>query len=153
MQVRPLLTAYWLQLDSQVQPPTLAPQSMLTGSPLLTVQGHDFLGKVSVDLAALLNERPDAKATDSMWLPLLNRKGAKGKGELRIGLEFLSAAQAQQVGLHPVSQVPSSDRGSHLLQGCRDTCPTASALGCPQGAIELGCCFTGSRTLLAVCSR
>ena len=82
----------------------------------MAVQGHDFLGKASVNLAALLNENPDAKATDSMWLPLLNKKGAKGKGELRIGLEFLSAAQAQQVRSHPVSRLPSSGRGSGPLQ-------------------------------------
>ena len=112
----PLLTAYSLQPDIQMQLPTPAPHSTLTESPLMAVQGHDFLGKASVDLAALLNERPDAKATDAMWLPLMNRKDAKGKGELRIGLEFLSAAQAQQVGLHPVSRVPSSGHGSHLLQ-------------------------------------
>ena len=82
----------------------------------MTVQGHDFLGKAAVDLAALLNERPDAKATDSLWLPLMNRKGARGKGELRIGLEFLSAAQAQQVGSSAVPWEPSSSCGSHLLQ-------------------------------------
>lgn len=110
---------------------------MLTGNPLLTVQGHDFLGKVSVDLAALLNERPDAKATDSMWLPLLNRKGAKGKGELRIGLEFLSAAQAQQVGLHLVSQVPSSDRGSHLLQGAGTPAPQHQPWGAHRVQLSL----------------
>ena len=117
----------------------------------MAVQGHDFLGKASVDLAALLNERPDAKAIDSMWLPLLNRKGAKGKGELRIGLEFLSAAQAQQVGSQPVSRVPAVAAAhichkfmEHLLRTIRPSVCT----GC-SGAWS---CCVGSRTLL-VCPR
>ena len=117
----------------------------------MAVQGHDFLGKASVDLAALLNERPDAKATDFMWLPLLNRKGAKGKGELRVGLEFLSAAQAQQVG-PPVSRVPSSGRGSHLLQSTGTPASQHPALRRAQRAVEPGCCCTGSCTLLPMCS-
>ena len=97
----------------------------------MTVQGHDFLGKAAVDLAALLNERPDAKATDSMWLPLMNRKGVRGKGEIRIGLEFLSAAQAQQVGCTPTAQqwLRLTSAASHC-----DTCSTAA--GCAQGAMQ-----------------
>ena len=103
----------------------------------MAVQGHDFLGKASVDLAALLNERPDAKAIDSMWLPLLNRKGAKGKGELRIGLEFLSAAQAQQVGSQPVSRVPAV-AAAHICINSWNTCFAPSGPGCAQGAVEPG---------------
>ncbi|KAK9786505.1 hypothetical protein WJX73_006546 [Symbiochloris irregularis] len=59
----------------------------------------DFLGQVRVPLADLINSQPEVKATDKTWYQLTPKVGSKAKvqGDMCVGLEFITAAQARQI--------------------------------------------------------